>query len=221
MYSHIYRFQTHWTECLQRLEDAGNSRWTLRVIAIRYLTAHLALMGFVLFAGAIGPWNDNFVHIIGPSWDWQDALPIVPLAFSFLYNVSTTVYVLWRARPVRHLLHIAVDLVLWMVLIPAIILPAWGGTFNLWGKQIDLSDDVPACSDGADTFTKACYPNLYQIGELELAAVVFSIAVWIMHTVLLVYGCIERVRLRRYSTAECKNFGWEELEGKGHRLGSS
>ena len=88
MYSHIYRFQTRWAERLQRLQDAGNSRWILRVIAIRYLTAHLALMGFVLFAGAIGPWNDNFVHIIGPSWDWQDTLPIVPVWFIFLWLFS-------------------------------------------------------------------------------------------------------------------------------------
>ena len=70
------------------------------------------------------------------------------------------------------------DLFLWIVLIPAITLPAWGGTFNLWGKQIDLIDDVPACSNGVDTLTKACYPDLYQIGELELAGVVFSIVVW-------------------------------------------
>ncbi|KAN0076100.1 hypothetical protein V8E54_007370 [Elaphomyces granulatus] len=221
MSSHTYRFQTRWTKRLQRLRDAdaGNSRWTLRVIVIRYLTAHLALIGFILFAAAIRPWNDNFVHIIGPSWDWQDTLPIVPLAVSFLYNIFTTVYVLWREKLVHHLLHIAVDLFLWIVFIPAITLPAWGGTFNLWGKQIDLIDDVPACSNGVDTLTKACYPDLYQIGELELAGVVFSIVVWIMHTFLLVYECFERARLRRYSTAEGKTFGWEELEGKGHRLG--
>lgn len=96
----IYRLKTHWSATRQRLEDNnqnGTSRWLLRKTAIRFVTAHLALIGFALFAAAIKPWEENFVHTKGPAkGDWQDGVPIAPvcsfslLGFRSTYNIELT-----------------------------------------------------------------------------------------------------------------------------------
>ncbi|KAL2002630.1 hypothetical protein VTN02DRAFT_6338 [Thermoascus thermophilus] len=192
----IYRLKTHWSAACHRLEDNdqnGPSRWLRRTTALRFVTAHLALVGFALFAAAIQPWEENFVHTKGPArGDWQDGVPIAPLALSFTSNILHTIHVLWRAKPVPALASGIVDLLVWALLIPGIVFAAWGGAFRLWRRPVvEQPGGAVLCDVAQNVFSRACYPELYRIGGLELGGIVCGVLVWTVTTFLFVHGCIE------------------------------
>ncbi|KAL1970189.1 hypothetical protein VTN77DRAFT_6594 [Rasamsonia byssochlamydoides] len=194
----FFRLSFHWANTRQRLLDAGNSPWLLRKTVIRALTAPLALVASASFAAAIMPWNQNFVHTNGPiKGDWQDSIPVVPLGLAFVYNLFATIYVLWNAQPVHSIFEGIVDFLIWAALIPGVVFAAWGGVFNLWTSATVEANGMVYCDMDMNALSRWCFPALYQIGELELAGVVFAIPVWLMHTFLFIHGCIEGCMRRR------------------------
>lgn len=83
-----------------------------------------------------------------------------------------------RNRSMHTLLLIVLDFIIWGLLIPSITFATWGGSFRLWTSS-PLSDGSGAifCS-GLNAFSRECFPELYTIGTLELAGVVFACVVW-------------------------------------------
>lgn len=43
---------------------------------------------------------------------------------------------------------------------------------------MSMAGSMVVCDTGMNMFSKECNPELYQIGDLELAGVVFAILVW-------------------------------------------
>lgn len=95
-----------------------------------------------------------------------------------MYNLFATFYVFLNARPVHSILEGIVDFLVWAVLIPGVVLAAWGGAFNLWTSPTVGAGGMIICDMDRNALSRECFPELYQIGELELAGVVFAIPVW-------------------------------------------
>ncbi|KKA22377.1 hypothetical protein T310_3583 [Rasamsonia emersonii CBS 393.64] len=128
------------------------------------------------------PWNQTFVHTSGPiKGDWQDSVPVAPLILAFVYNLFATFYVFLNARPVHSILEGIVDFLVWAVLIPGVVLAAWGGAFNLWTSPTVGAGGMIICDMDRNALSRECFPELYQIGELELAGVVFAIPSTTVH----------------------------------------
>lgn len=88
MGSTIYRMKTYWASHRDRV-NAGNSPRLFQKTILRFVTAHFALLGTILLAAAINPWQENFFHSKGTPGDWQDGFPIAP--------VWTCVFDLWAS----------------------------------------------------------------------------------------------------------------------------
>jgi hypothetical protein len=86
--------------------------------------------------------------------------------------------VLRTARPVPWALESVIDFLVWAALIPGILFAAWGGVFNLWQKPSIQSNGTVVCGTGMNAYSRECFPELYHIGELELAGIVFALLVW-------------------------------------------
>jgi hypothetical protein len=71
-----------------------------------------------------------------------------------------------------------IDFLIWAALIPGIIFAIWGGVFNLWQRPSIESNGMVICDVGMNALSRECFPELYHIGELELAGIVFAIPVW-------------------------------------------
>lgn len=80
-----------------------------------------------------------------------------------------------RRQSIHTLLHTVPDFLIWGLLIPAITFATWGGSFQSWRSE--PTRGVSFCS-GMNAFSRECFPALYTIGALELAAVVFACIVW-------------------------------------------
>lgn len=83
-----------------------------------------------------------------------------------------------NARPVHSIVEGIVDFLVWTVLIPGVVFAAWGGVFNLWTSPSVSAGGMVICDVGRNALSRECFPALYQIGELELAGVVFATPVW-------------------------------------------
>ncbi|KAL1845469.1 hypothetical protein Plec18167_008895 [Paecilomyces lecythidis] len=194
MGSTIYRMKTYWASHRERV-NAGNSPRLFQKTLLRFVTAHFALLGAILLAAAINPWQENFFHSTGSPGDWQDGFPIAPLLLSFLFNIMNSFYVFKTATPFRGLVTGIFDFLVWAILIPAVTFSAWAGVFNIWKQPtMAMSGSMVICDSGMNMFSKECNPELYKIGSLELAGIVFSILVWFITTFLFVHGCLEGMR---------------------------
>jgi hypothetical protein len=71
-----------------------------------------------------------------------------------------------------------VDFLIWSVLVPGVVLAAWGGAFNLWHSPTAGAGGMILCDLAINASSRECYPQLYQVGELELAGIIFAIPVW-------------------------------------------
>ncbi|OKL55711.1 hypothetical protein UA08_09073 [Talaromyces atroroseus] len=84
-----------------------------------------------------------------------------------------------------------VDFLIWASLMPGLLFATWGGVFNVWQRAVAGSGMI-MCDSSPDFFSKVCSPELYRIGALELAGIVFAVPVLMLHVFLFTHGVIER-----------------------------
>jgi hypothetical protein len=99
------------------------------------------------------------------------------LALAILHNSYTAVYAAYAARKIPYSVELVMDFLIWAALLPGLIFSIWGGTFNVWraeGSQLAMI----LCESGLITWSRECFMEVYHIGSLELAGIVFAIPLW-------------------------------------------
>ncbi|QKX58912.1 uncharacterized protein TRUGW13939_06040 [Talaromyces rugulosus] len=194
------RLRSLWIRTRQRIIRSGNSAWLFKKTVIRCAGAVLALISLACFAAAIEPWNRTFEHTSGPvRGDWQDGISIAPLALAILHNSYTAVYTAYTARKIPCSVELVMDFLIWAALLPGLIFSIWGGTFNVWrGEQGQLAMTLCESGMNAETWSRECFMELYHIGSLELAGIVFAIPLWAMHVFLFAHRITEARSQRRH-----------------------
>ena len=171
-----------------------------RFISILHILSLLAsLIAVSLFAAAILSWNRNFFHNTGPNkGDWTDGVPIAPLSLAALYHAMVLIHVqLQRFRKsdvstpsgaslgrIPLILHMIVPGLVLLSLFPALLLAAYGSLFRFWQPAVRTRSGILVCNT-LNLFTRECEPTLYNIGSLQIAAIVFASLVGILHFALL------------------------------------
>ncbi|EEA28076.1 conserved hypothetical protein [Talaromyces marneffei ATCC 18224] len=174
-----------WMNIRERLSrDSVQTPWLFIKTVLRGITAVLALISLSFFAVAIPLWNRNLEHINGPNkGDWQDGVPIAPLAVAFLYNTFTSIYAVRTAKRVPYVLELIMDFVIWAALVPALVFAIWGGVFNVWQTATTTMDPnssmmMVMCDVSTNFWSRECFPDLYPMGLLEIGAIAFGVPVW-------------------------------------------
>lgn len=180
-----------------------------RLTTILHITSLFAsVVAISLFAAAIPRWNANFFHNKGPQGgDWTDGMPLGPLAFAFLYHTIALIHArISKTRraslgslaslPRRTLLiHAAVSILVLLSLLPSLFLAGYGSLFRLWRPAIRTQSGLVVCTL-VNILTPECEPVLYNVGNLQLAGIVFGALVWLSHFALLL---VALRNLRRHS----------------------
>jgi uncharacterized membrane protein YagU involved in acid resistance len=160
-----------------------------------------ALLSIALFAAAIPRWNANFFHSRGPNrGDWTDGMPLAPLTVAFIFHVVVVAQSSLRksryAEDLTHgytfsrcsvITHMVLPILVLASLFPALILAAYGSLFRFWQPAVHTQSGILLCNM-LNVFTRECAPALYHIGALQIGGIVFGIAVWTIHFVLLLVG---------------------------------
>ncbi|KAK2814571.1 hypothetical protein FQN49_008151 [Arthroderma sp. PD_2] len=177
----------------------------LQELIFRSSCAVFSLIAVGFFAGCLRINDDIPVPSSSPvKGRWKDGIPILPLGISILSSVYIAYYTVLR----KHSPHLAVQLVLDVLvllgLVPTIVLSTLGAAFLLWTPlPPDLLDVV--CSE-ENKFTRPCFPELYRLGSLELAAIIFACTCWLYHLFFVLYT-IYAVRTH----------GWKPLQKRRRR----
>jgi hypothetical protein len=182
----------------------SRSRHRLRrrfFIGVHLVGLVTAFLSIALFAAAIPRWNANFFHSRGPNrGDWTDGMPLAPLTVAFIFHVVALAQTRFRktryAEDLTHgyalsqwfvIIHLILPILVLASLFPALILAAYGSLFRFWQPAVHTQSGLLICNM-LNIFTRECAPALYHIGALQIAAIVFGIAVWSIHFVLLLVG---------------------------------
>ncbi|EED23555.1 conserved hypothetical protein [Talaromyces stipitatus ATCC 10500] len=174
-----FRFQ-----CMNIRDRLVHTPWLFIKTVIRGITAALAVISLSFFAAAIPCWNHNLEHIHGPEkGDWQDGIPIAPLALAFLYNTCTTIYAVKKGKGVPyHILEVLIDFLILSALAAALVFAIWGGVFNVWSTASTMMGPsgmmMVMCDESSNAFSRECFPELYPLGLIEIAAIGFAVPVW-------------------------------------------
>ncbi|EFQ98997.1 hypothetical protein MGYG_02008 [Nannizzia gypsea CBS 118893] len=133
----------------------------------------LIAVGF--FAGCLRINDDVPVPPSSPvKGRWKDGIPILPLGISILSSIYIVYYTILRRHAPHLAVQLALDVTVLIGLVPTITLSALSSAFLLWTPLPPDVLDV-ACNQ-ENKFTRPCFPELYRLGSLELAAIIFSCA---------------------------------------------
>jgi hypothetical protein len=144
----------------------------------------LAIVAVILFGIAIPLWDGEFFHDRGPSrGDWTDGFPIAPLSIVVMFSALSIANTFARRRRLPPLPSIITYITILILLLVATVFAGVGGVFPYWQEPRRGSGGQVICSS-LNQFTRECEPLLYRIGELQIAAIIFSIVVWLNTTLL-------------------------------------
>ena len=75
-------------------------------------------------------------------------------------------------KPLHPAVPLIVDLIIWALCVPSVVFSVGTGWFWLWQPVIlEIGGMIPC--DGFNQWSKACQPDIYRIGGIEIAANVF------------------------------------------------
>jgi len=173
-------------------------RWPTKAV-LRVSGTIFAAVATGLFAASIAATNANFINLSGPG-DWNDGLALAPVVLALLYNPLTLFHhlVLRDGKPAHPALHVAVDLLLWAMLVPSIIVAVGGGIFWYWTAGVPSTNNggVIDCGFSFNAFAPECSPVAYSIGRMEIAGIVFAFLLFVIHLVLFVFASLDLHRRR-------------------------
>lgn len=159
-------------------------RWRSKSI-VHFLTLIFALVAIILFGITIPLWDENFFHGSGPArGDWTDGIPIAPLGISFLYSCASIISTLARRKRLPPLLSLITFVSVLVFLLVAIVFAGVGAVFPYWRPDTTPNQNGIVLCNALNMFSRECEPMMYRIGELQIAALLFSILVWLNTTLL-------------------------------------
>lgn len=87
------------------------------------------------------------------------------------------------AKQVPYVVELIVDFLIWTTLVPALVFATWGGVFNVWETATTTMDPnssgmVVMCDESNNFWSRECFPVLYPMGLIEIAAIGFAVPVW-------------------------------------------
>ncbi|ETN39671.1 uncharacterized protein HMPREF1541_05897 [Cyphellophora europaea CBS 101466] len=181
----------------------SDPRWRSKTI-LHLITINLALVAIILFATSIELWDGNFFHATGPSrGDWTDGFPLAPLCAAFIFSSASVINTFVRQKRLPILLNIITYAFIIIILFVAIVFAGVGGLFPHWQPEVTRSSNGAVICNSLNMFTRECEPMIYRIGELQIAAIIFSIFVWLNTTFLTLISIQE----------------WRDMKaGKNHQL---
>ena len=169
----------------------ADSRWRSKTV-LHLLTINFALVAVILFSASIHLWDDNFFHSSGPSrGDWTDGFPLAPLLAAFLFSSGSIVNTFVRQQRVPPLLNIITYVMVLLIMLVAIVFAGVGSLFPYWQPEVTRSSSGVVICNTLNMFTRECEPTMYRIGEMQIAAIIFSILVWLNTTLLLLISIQE------------------------------
>jgi hypothetical protein len=97
------------------------------------------------------------------------------VVLSLLYNpVAVILHLVFRkSRPFHPALGLSLDLIVWGLSVPSIVLVIGGGMFWNWAPGVLNTNGVVDCSFNFNQFAPQCNPSAYTIGQLEIAGTIF------------------------------------------------
>lgn len=184
-------------ESKRRLHEA-DPRWISKA-TLRLISSFFAVLALILFAVAVGKtvqwentWDDGYGN------DWTDGMPLAPVLLALLYN-PFSLFMLIRYRRGRAYhpgWDVGVDLIIWALAVPSIVFSVGDGWFWWWQPvMLEVGDFVPC--DEFNFWSKACQPEIYTIGGIEIAANIFLALILVIHFSLFVMACIATHRWRK------------------------
>lgn len=169
----------------------ADPRWRSKTV-LHLITVNLSLVAIILFSTSIVLWNDNFFHSSGPSrGDWTDGFPLAPLSVAFIFSSGSIVNTFVAQKRMPPLLNIITHVMTLVVLLVAIVFAGVGALFPHWQPEVTRSSSGAVICNALNMFTRECEPTMYRIGELQIAAIVFSILIWLNTSLLLLISIQE------------------------------
>nr|KMM65522.1 hypothetical protein CPAG_01871 [Coccidioides posadasii RMSCC 3488] len=204
-------------------QDSRDPRWETDLYG-RFAAGIFSVISISLFAAAVPRWDSGLVEATGSTLGkWQDIIPIVMLGFSFFFNVTNIVYTTYLFESLHRIARLVGDALICASFVPAIFFAIWHANFRVWRPAVTDGLAVIICTE-ENKFARECFPNLYEIGSLELGAVVFSGVVWLVHLMLFLYTIYaiyapepkQKCRPRFHDHYYCHNRHHKQRHG-GHR----
>ncbi|MCJ1450046.1 hypothetical protein MMC28_000374 [Mycoblastus sanguinarius] len=177
----------------RRSLSENDRRWPIK-LGIRAASTFFAFIAMILFAVTTSLSITNY----GGN-DWTDGLPLAPVLLALIYNPLYLFLLVRRhGRPIHPGWHVAVDLLIWGLAIPAIVFSVGVGWFWVWQPVILDVDGFVPCDDW-NYWSEECQPLIYTLGRMEIAANVFLAFILIIHFILFVFACIATHKWRKAS----------------------
>ncbi|EGD95318.1 hypothetical protein TESG_02805 [Trichophyton tonsurans CBS 112818] len=152
----------------------------LQELVFRSSCTVFSLIAVGFFAGCLRINEDVPVPSISPvKGRWKDGIPILPLGISILSSIYIVYYTIIRRHSPLLAVQLALDVTVLLGLVPTIALSALGSAFLLWTPLPPHVLDI-VCNQ-ENKFTHPCFPELYRLGSLELAAIIFSCTCGLYH----------------------------------------
>lgn len=86
-------------------------------------------------------------------------------------------YTNYLRKSLNRIMRLVGDGLLCALLVPAIAFAALDANFNLWRPAVTDELEAIICND-ENKYAQECFPELYELGSLELSGVVFASVVW-------------------------------------------
>lgn len=169
----------------------ADPRWRSKTV-LHLITVTSALVAIILFATSVRLWDGSFFHARGPSrGDWTDGFPLAPLVAAFIFSSGSIVNTFVRQSRMPPLLNVITYVFVIIILLVAIVFAGVGSLFPYWQPEVTRSSSGVVICNSLNMFTRECEPTMYRIGEMQIAALVFSILVWLNTTLLLLISIQE------------------------------
>ncbi|CAF9903125.1 MAG: hypothetical protein GOMPHAMPRED_000100 [Gomphillus americanus] len=168
-----------------------DTRWATKAL-MRLFAAFTGLIAMCLFSAAISYENANFENTMG-NGDWPDGLALAPIILSLLFNpVAFVMHLMFRkSRPIHPAVRMTLDLLVWILAAPAIVVCIGSGVFWLWTPATPSADGTVDCFNIMNAFSQECSPIAYTIGKLQIAGIVFLCILFVCHLTLFIYATID------------------------------
>lgn len=104
-----------------------------------------------------------------------NANSIEKVMLSLLYNPAILLLTIYHrhGKPVHPGWNVAIDLIIWALCVPAVVLSVGEGWFWSWIPVQQQIDGFIPCDDIFNFFSEYCNPEIYTAGKTEIAGNVF------------------------------------------------
>lgn len=232
-----YSNPSQWSKAKHTLPPRPTTPPQRRLPLYVYITSTLlSLAAIILFSIVIPKWNKNFIHLQSPiKSDWPDELILIPLVLSHVSSIYLIIIWFTRRRHKNSLNSpdpfnlITLSSTLLFALIPTIIIVSINSLAHAFSSN-SASSDTHGLTSGesnqtctlSNIYTRPCLPILYEIGDLQIGAIVLSSIVGITWLAILIIAARDLLRRRAAAKREQRERRRRKhAKRRGHERGTS